>query len=122
MLRPGGALFLTTTNLLCPIQAEFSLPLYSRYPAPLKCRYERLALTSRPDIANFAKCPAVHWFTASRGFRCIDRLNMIDLSKQGRTARLIIAAIHAIPVLRWLAHVCTPGTILLGIKGAPVRG
>jgi 2-polyprenyl-6-hydroxyphenyl methylase/3-demethylubiquinone-9 3-methyltransferase len=34
ILRPGGALFFTTTSWLCPRQAEFNLPLYSWYPGP----------------------------------------------------------------------------------------
>jgi ubiquinone/menaquinone biosynthesis C-methylase UbiE len=29
VLKPGGVLFLTTSNKLCPIQQEFDLPLYS---------------------------------------------------------------------------------------------
>jgi 2-polyprenyl-3-methyl-5-hydroxy-6-metoxy-1,4-benzoquinol methylase len=29
VLRPGGLLYLSTTNVLCPRQQEFNLPLYS---------------------------------------------------------------------------------------------
>ena len=29
VLRPGGLLYVSTTNVLCPVQAEFNLPLYS---------------------------------------------------------------------------------------------
>ena len=32
IVRPGGVLFLSTTNWLCPVQQEFNLPLYSWYP------------------------------------------------------------------------------------------
>ena len=63
ILRPGGVLLLTTSNKLCPVQQEFNLPLYSWYPGPIKRYFERLAVTSRPDLANFAKYPAVHWFS-----------------------------------------------------------
>src|SRR5690349_7078375 len=63
VLRPGGVLFVTTTNVLCPYQSEFSLPLYSWYPAPLKRHYEKLASTTRPALANYAKYPAVNWYT-----------------------------------------------------------
>lgn len=124
VLRPGGALFVTTTNWLCPIQAEFNLPLYSWYPASLKRRFERLAATTRPAIANFAKYPAVNWFTfhqlqrflASRGFASLDRFDLIDVESKGRFARLIVSALRVVPILRWFAHVCTPGTIILAIK------
>ncbi len=62
-MRPGGVLYLTTTSCLCPSQMEFRLPLYSWYPGFLKRRYERLAKTTRPELANFAIYPAVHWFS-----------------------------------------------------------
>ena len=63
MLRPGGVLYLRTTNRLCPIQAEFSLPLYAWHPRSMKRYCERLAVTTRPGIANYARYPAVHWFS-----------------------------------------------------------
>ena len=63
VLRPGGLLFLSTSNALCPKQHEFNLPIYSWYPAALKRHFERLAITTRPDLANHARYPAVHWFT-----------------------------------------------------------
>jgi 2-polyprenyl-3-methyl-5-hydroxy-6-metoxy-1,4-benzoquinol methylase len=63
ILRPGGVLFLSTTNKLCPSQQEFSLPLYSWYPRPLKRHFEKLAVTKRPELENFARYPAVNWFS-----------------------------------------------------------
>ena len=62
-LDVGGLLYVSTTNVLCPVQSEFNLPLYSWYPSFVKRRYERLAVTTRPAIANYAKYPAVNWFT-----------------------------------------------------------
>lgn len=90
LLRPGGVLFLTTTNKLCPIQQEFNLPFYSWYPAPLKRYCEHLATTTQPNLVNFAKYPAVNWFSfyslrtvlAGLGFRCMDRFDLIDLAKK----------------------------------------
>jgi 2-polyprenyl-3-methyl-5-hydroxy-6-metoxy-1,4-benzoquinol methylase len=125
ILRPGGALFLTTNNQLCPLQAEFNLPLYSWYPSPLKHHFEKLALTTRPDLANFARYPAVNWFTyyglrhvlAGSGFRCLDRFDMINLEGKGTPARLLVTAVRFIPLLRRLAHVCTRGTRILAVKG-----
>jgi SAM-dependent methyltransferase len=127
VLRPGGVLFLSTTNKLCPAQQEFNLPLYSWYPGPLKRRYERLASSSRPELANHAAYPAVNWFTfyglrdalAERGCRSLDRFDLVDLSNQGIAQRTVIHAVRWIPPLRWLAHVATPSTIVAAIKQPP---
>jgi 2-polyprenyl-6-hydroxyphenyl methylase/3-demethylubiquinone-9 3-methyltransferase len=124
IVRPGGALLFTTTNRLCPVQSEFNLPLYSWYPAPVKRHYEKLALTTRPEIANFARYPAVNWFTfygfrqllKDAGFDSLDRFDIMDVESKGPAARAIVASVRTAPVLRWLAHVCTPSTIVLAIK------
>ncbi len=124
VLRPGGVLLLTTSNKLCPKQQEFNLPLYSWYPRPLKRYVERLAMTTRPELANFAKYPAVNWFSfyglrtvlVGFGFNCLDRFDVIDLSTKGTVARIVVRAIRAIPVCRFLAHVATPSTTLVAIK------
>lgn len=124
ILRPGGVLYLTTTNALCPRQAEFNLPGYSWYPGPLKRRYERLAVTTRPDIANHAKYPAVNWFTfyglraalAERGCSSLDRFDLLGFKDLGPVKRLIVGSIRALPPLRLAAHMATPGTRLAAIK------
>jgi 2-polyprenyl-3-methyl-5-hydroxy-6-metoxy-1,4-benzoquinol methylase len=124
ILAPEGILFLTTTNKLCPIQQEFNLPLYSWYPTPLKRYFEHLALTTRPNLVNFAKYPAVNWFSfyslrvvlADLGFRCLDRFDVMDLSKKGIFAGIIVNAIRTMPLLRRLAHVATPSAIIVGVK------
>lgn len=78
VLKPGGILYVSTTNFLCPLQQEFELPLYSWYPAFIKRRCEKLARTTKPEWANYATYPAVNWFSywslkkylGSRGMRC----------------------------------------------------
>ena len=87
VLDAGGLLYLSTTNTLCPVQSEFNLPLYSWYPQSMKRRYQRLAQTTRPHLANYATYPAVNWFNFYRlrdflaplGFECLDRFDMIEL-------------------------------------------
>lgn len=124
VLRPGGALFISTSNKLCPRQEEFALPLYSWYPAPLKRRYERLARTTRPELAGYATYPAVNWFTyyglrrhlAKQGLRCLDRFDMMDLARHGKLAGGLVRLMRKLPPLRWLGHVATPYTVLLGLK------
>ena len=90
----------------------------------MKRRYERLAVTTRPELANFAKYPAVHWFTyfslraylAPLGFRCMDRFDAMDTVGKGLASRMIRAAICTVPPLRYLAHVATPYTFLVARK------
>ena len=133
VLRPGGVLFLTTTNWLCPKQSEYELPLYSWYPASWKRHYERLAVTTRPELANHATYPAVHWFSyfglkrylSGFGFSCKDRFDVMPLEEAAFHKRALVRWIRAVPPLRWAAHVMTPYTYLVGKKyrsNAPVGG
>ena len=126
ILKPGGVLFVSTTNKVCPKQFEFNLPLYSWYPPPLKRHCEKLALNKRPGLANYAKYPAVNWFSfyslsnvlTCRGFRSLDRFDVMDLSTKGMLTRLIVRSIRTVPVLRWLGHVATPYTMIIAVKTA----
>lgn len=124
ILKPGGLLYLSTTNFLCPKQDEFSLPLYSWYPAALKRYCERLAFTSRPSIANYAKYPAVNWFSIYSlrdylkplGFKLYDRFDLVDTDTQGAAARRLIDIVRRFSALRLLGHMATPSTYLVGVK------
>jgi 2-polyprenyl-6-hydroxyphenyl methylase/3-demethylubiquinone-9 3-methyltransferase len=125
VVRPGGTLYLSTTNALCPVQNEFDMPCYSWFPAPLKRHYEKLSVTTRPELVNHAKYPAVHWFTPyglgkylhERGFETFDRFDAMDTTGFGVVARALVGATR-IPPLRWLAHVATPYTMLIANKRA----
>jgi 2-polyprenyl-6-hydroxyphenyl methylase/3-demethylubiquinone-9 3-methyltransferase len=129
VLRPGGIMFVSTTNMLCPRQSEFNLLGYSWYPGPLKRHIERLAVTTRPALANYAEFPAVNWFTpyglkvelARDGFKCLDRFDLVDTSNKGGFARLLVHSVRAIPILRWFGFLCTPGTLLLSVKPTATR-
>lgn len=124
VLRPSGALLLTTTNKLCPRQCEFNLPLYSWYPTRAKHYFEQLAVTTRPDLANNAIYPAVNWFTpyglarelAQRGFSSLDRFDIADTTNKNKLGILAIHSIRRLPPLRFLAHLCFAGTTTLAIK------
>lgn len=123
-LAPGGLLYVSTTNSLCPVQSEFNLPLYSWYPGVVKRRYERLAVTTRPAVANYAKYPAVNWFTFYElrdylrplGFDCLDRFDMIDRGCMRAPQRLLVNIACALKPARFLGHVLTPGTVLFALK------
>lgn len=124
LLRTGGIVFISTTNRLCPRQQEFELPLYSWYPRALKRRFERLAVTSRPDLVHGSPYPAVHWFTPAqlrraleqRGFTVADRFDMISLDHRGALVRALVSLIRAAPLLRFAAHMATPYSVVLGVK------
>jgi ubiquinone/menaquinone biosynthesis C-methylase UbiE len=126
ILKPGGALYLSTSNVLCPVQQEFKLPLYSWYPGFVKRHYEDLALTTRPELAGYASAPAVNWFTfyglrkhlARHGLTSIDRFDMLVASAHSPALRAALALLRAVPPLRFCAHVATPTTILLAFKPA----
>jgi 2-polyprenyl-3-methyl-5-hydroxy-6-metoxy-1,4-benzoquinol methylase len=124
VLRVPGILYLSTTNYLCPVQEEFRLPGYSWYPSPLKRYCERLAVTTRPGLANYATYPAVNWFSPYSlrrdlqplGFRCLDRFDLIDTGGKGRLASTVVRLLRASAVLRFLGHVATPSTAVIAVK------
>ena len=105
-------------------QHEFNLPLYSWFPGALKRYCERLAVTTHPALANYAKYPAVHWFSfyglrdylRPLGFRSLDRFDLIDPAGKGALARTLIGALRAVPLLRFLGHVATASTYLVAVK------
>lgn len=129
VLRPGGTIYLSTTNVLCPLQQEFTLPGYSWYPAWLKRRVVRRAKTTHPQWANFASYPALHWFSPYRlkGFlqreqvTSLDRFDLIDLHGRPLSIRLLVRLVQSQPVLRLLAHMATSYTVLVGHKEVGVH-
>jgi 2-polyprenyl-3-methyl-5-hydroxy-6-metoxy-1,4-benzoquinol methylase len=124
VLRPGGLIYVSTTNVICPIQNEFTLPLYSWYPNFVKRRCEKLAVTTHREWVSHTAYPAIHWFTfwqlkeffATRGVTCFDRF---DLAKGDGTSKIRKAAfqlIRQLPPLRVAAYLLNTGTILAGVK------
>ena len=124
ILKPGGLLYLSTTNSLCPVQQEFNLPMYSWYPGFAKRQYEKLAVTTRPEIANYCRYPAVNWFSyyslatylRDRGFRCWDRFDMIETQDRNPVLVAAVKLIRTIPLLRFIGHVFTPGSTVFAVK------
>ena len=124
VLRPNGLIYINTSSKLCPSQQEFRLPFYSWYPGSLKRYFERRAITDWPSIANFAKYPAVNWFSyyslrdylAPKGFTCFDRFDMIDVSKKGFVGKAVLHIVRALPSLRLLGHMATPYTLVVARK------
>lgn len=123
VLRPGGVVYFTTTNRLCPIQQEFALPLYSWYPGFLKRHCERLAVTTHGHWVQHTTFPAVHWFTFyqfrdyldARSVSARDRFDIME-SKGSALRSVVISAIRRSATLRFLGHVLTPYTVVAGFK------
>ena len=121
ILRPGGVLYMSTTNRLCPIQQEFTLPGYSWYPHALKKRCEWLAVTTHGHWVQYTSLPAVHWFSfyqlkdylSEQGVISRDRFDLMQTSGS-RVRAAIVGAIRASRPLRFAAHVLTPYTIVVG--------
>lgn len=128
VLRPGGLLFVSTSNWLCPRQQEFRLPMYSWYPAPLKRWCVRRSLTTHRHWANHATYPAVHWFSyyslrrwlKRRGLVTLDRFDVLSRKPLSPGQRAKIAAVRHVPPVRLLGHVLTEGTIVWALKPARV--
>lgn len=126
VLRPNGILYISTTSRLCPFQSEFDLPLYSWYPAPLKRYCERLAVTTHPEWVNHAQYPAVNWFdyyslrraSELQGFLCLDRFDAVALSDKTGVARLALNLVQGSGIVRWLAHLATPYTMIFAVRSA----
>lgn len=124
ILKPNGVLFISTANKLCPKQQEFNLPFYSWYPSILKHYFENLARTTRPDIAGYAKYPAVNWFSfyqlrdefSKIGMESFDRFDIMDIDNKPNYQKAIINLVKHSSILRWLGHVASPGLSMLAIK------
>jgi hypothetical protein len=51
-----------------------------------------------------------------RGFKLLDRFDLIDIVDKGVAARRLIDAIRRFSALRLLGHIATPSTYLVGVK------
>jgi hypothetical protein len=100
------------------------LPFYGWYPRRLKRHFEHLAVTTRPALVNHARFPAVNWFTPyelrshleNLGFGAWDHLDWVDATDRGLLVATSLRMIRLMPPLRWLAHVATPYTMIIGAK------
>jgi ubiquinone/menaquinone biosynthesis C-methylase UbiE len=124
VLRPGGLLYVSTTNKLCPIQQEFNLPGYSWYPPAVKRWCVAQALGQRPEWANYTRYPAVNWFSyfglqqwlELRGMETFDRFDILARQDLKTASKWLVSAVRRFVPLRFLAQVATEGTTVWGLK------
>lgn len=121
VLRPNGFIYISTSNKLCPKQQEFNLVGYSWYPGFVKRYVERRAVTDWPAVANYAKYPAVNWFTyyqlrgylSLSGFRTFDRFDVMRTDNKSQFARALVATLRALAPLRFVGHVLTSDLVVV---------
>ena len=90
----------------------------------MKRRYEKLAITTRPELVNYATYPAVNWFSfyslqsvlKEYGYTSFDKFDVGTLDKNGFAKKMILGSIANFQPLRFIAHVATPGTFIIAIK------
>jgi 2-polyprenyl-6-hydroxyphenyl methylase/3-demethylubiquinone-9 3-methyltransferase len=126
-LKPGGLLYVATTNVVCPIQLEYhGVGPYSWYPRPVKDWIRRYAMTRRPAIVNYTPYPAVHWFSRrtlaracreagfSRVWSLYDLVSSPrDLTRRSRIAYPLVRYARTIAPARWLADIALPGLTMV---------
>jgi 2-polyprenyl-3-methyl-5-hydroxy-6-metoxy-1,4-benzoquinol methylase len=125
ILKPNGLLYISTSNVFCPVQNEYTLALYSWYPSFVKRICEEKAVTTHKHWVNFASYPAINWFSNpslekrlnSMGFRCYDRLDLMDLSnKPAWVAWVVNKIVPRVPLLRYISYFLSSATIVAAIK------
>jgi len=124
ILRPGGILYVSTTNRLCPVQQEFDLPAYSWYPGWLKERCLKIAMTTRREWVNHATYPALNWFDPYRlaaefaklGLGSLDRFDLLAGYGENPRKRRIGQLATMFRAVRLIGHVLSSGTTMVGRK------
>ncbi len=129
-VRPGGLVYISTTNVFCPIQQEYhGVGPFPWYPRWLKERIRIYALTKKPAIVKNSKRPAVNWFRrralaatlGKTGFRQTwDLYTLVrkprDLTRRTRLAFPIVRAARFFPFGRDLANFIVPDLTIVALK------
>ena len=123
-LKPGGLLYVATTNVWCPIQLEYhGVGPYSWYPKPIKDRIRHYAMTRRPEIVAHTPHPALHWFSRRSLARTLRKAGLTDvwdtydLTRQPqdltRRTRLIYPLVRLAGAIRPLRSIVDIGMVSL---------
>lgn len=141
VLRPGGFVYLTTTNRLAlgyPDNGEYTVPLFGKLPRLVRECYVFAHLHYQPSLARHTERPAVHWFTFAdlcelgrrvgfhQFYSSLDLRRPDDvLSTPSRWKRLVVprvlSTIQRSPWLRALALTQLGGEIMM-LKRPARRG
>ncbi|HWM26927.1 MAG TPA: class I SAM-dependent methyltransferase [Woeseiaceae bacterium] len=124
VLKPGGVLLLTTTNVICPRQNEYRLPLYSWWPGFIKRPVPRLVRDRYPALAGYSPCPAQHWFSifglarelSRRNMDTRDRLDVMPLEDKSVPLATLVRLARRHAAIRALFYLFYTGTIVFAFK------
>lgn len=127
VLRPGGAFYFMTANVLSPRQNEIAgFPMFPWYPPRLQRQIMLWAAEKRPSLVGYTPRPAMHWFhqRATRlalnaiGFgQVVDKWRMRSGSGElGGVRQLVVRAAAANPVVRLAGDVALGTTEFLAVK------
>lgn len=115
VLRPGGILYLFTSNRQCPFQDEVNgFPFFSWLPQDLQRRYIRYCLDHRRDKINYTQFPVRFFFTYGqvkdelarlncRTFETFDLFNPDYFIGWRKGLRWIVPFLR-FPFIRWVLH------------------
>lgn len=129
-LRPGGLLYVATTNITCPLQLEYQgVGPYSWYPRWLKDRIRHYAMTREPAIVSNTPRPALHWFSRrtlasalrESGFtRTWDLYDLVrapkDLTRRTRLIFPLVRSARHVPLGRELVDLLVVGLTMVAQK------
>jgi SAM-dependent methyltransferase len=122
-LRPGGVLYVSSTNKFSPRSGEFpDFPLYGWFPYSVRRRIR--VSRQGPDIVrssgidfNQFTYRGLSMHLRSLGFsQVLDRYEYLPLERLGPRKALAMRAIRASRGLRFLARTCDTGTRFIGVK------
>lgn len=122
VLKPGGILYLTTTNRyrfrLTGKNGEFRVPFFNWFPPIVRECYVHQHLHFNPTLANYSVRPAVHWFCFSdlcrlgRDAQFATFYSLFDLMRpedtpsggfRSRLRRILVSTIQSSPWARAIA-------------------
>lgn len=125
VLAPGGTLWVTTTNVLCPFTDEIQgFPFFPWYPQAVQARVMRWVQAHRPSLIAHSPSPAMHWFTYKRleselrALGCSESASLIDYLEPGRGGwrRPLLQQMRSRRPLRLAFELTQPGCRLLALK------
>lgn len=131
VLKPGGAVYISTANIVSPFQHEVRyMPFFPYLPGPVKRLVLRVIVDKAPALVHHSLTPAKNWFLPSGlrrhlvrklGFaRCYDLLDLLHVveppPRYRRLKPLLSWGARLPPVLRDVLYVGANGLVLLGIK------
>jgi ubiquinone/menaquinone biosynthesis C-methylase UbiE len=128
VLRPGGVLFVRTSNRQSPINHEINhLHFYPLLPAMIKNVILRWVQKHRPAWINYTSFPAVNWFT-HRGlaaflqrngfetFEVFDLFRSASISARRRRFRFLASLLKRHKFLRYIVYPFLSSVQLVAVK------